>query len=96
MSERTLKTTSTVIGIILGALSILGAFTGYFNSELGTTNQRVDGVQRELREHKENTAIHRTAEEGRAWERGEQAKWELLMDRLQSIDKRLEKLEARP
>ena len=91
-----LKSTGTVVGIIGGLIAILATVVGAFTQRIDKVDLRVDGVESELRQHKDNSAIHRTAEEGRAFERGEQAKWELLMDRLQSIDKRLEKLEARP
>jgi hypothetical protein len=67
-----------------------------YDVRIDTVDTRVNGVQTQLTQHKDNTSIHRTAEEGRAWERGEQVWRELLMDRLQSIDKRLEKLEGRP
>jgi hypothetical protein len=86
-----------VLGIVVAVLTIVGAVFGYAVDDRITTNKHgIEGVGTELRAHKDNSAIHRTAEEARVYERGEQAKWELLMDRLQSIDKRLEKLEAKP
>lgn len=94
-AQSRLKSISLVIGIIVGTITILGASAGYFNNRIDSTNIRVDRVESQLLQHKENTSIHRTSEEARAVERGDTEFREFVKSRLISIEHRIENLERR-
>jgi hypothetical protein len=95
-TESTWRTVGAVLGIIVGVITVLGIVFGIaFSSRIETNAKDITNVRVDLQGHKDNTGIHRTAEEGKERERGERVWRDLLMDRLQSIDKRLERLETR-
>lgn len=83
-----LKSMSLIVGILLGIVSLAGAAGGYFDN-------RIDTVEHELRGHKENSTIHRTAEEGRAIERADADFKQFVRERLISIENRIDNMERR-
>ncbi len=91
---KTLGSVASVLAVLVMIVTLIYSMS--YGGRIEQNSQDIHDTRVELRGHKENMIIHRTAEEGRAWERGEQVWRELLMDRLQSIDKRLEKLEGKP
>jgi hypothetical protein len=85
-----------VLGIVVAVLTIVGAVFGYAVDDRITTNKHgIEGVGTELRAHKDNSAIHRTAEEARVYERAEEDRWNQLFRELEQINKRIDNLERR-
>lgn len=95
MTQKT-ESTARTIAAIVGMLAAVGTIVvGYTRLEVGPVETKVNALEIKVDNHTGNTSIHRTAEEGKERERGEQVWRELLMERLNSIDNRLGKLEDR-
>jgi hypothetical protein len=96
MTDRTLNNVGTAVKIFVGLLTIVGIVFGLsFDNRIERNQTDVRAVSTTLQQHKDNSGIHRTAEEAREFESGQDARWNQLFRELDQLNKRIDNLERR-
>lgn len=95
-AEKSWKIVGTVASVIAVVVVVVGfVYSQSYDGRISTNEENIKTLQTDVKQHKDNSSIHRTTEEARAVEKADAEFRDFVKTRLSNIESKVDNLERR-